>query len=288
MNCSCGHAYAGPRQAKSVAFIILFILSLASRSAAEPQAALKPHSPKVPLNRELRVTLELAWAGEADVYDIPQPDTSVLPEFRVINRKIFATRNGDENRLQYEFTMKPLKEGEYDLGRMQVKYYEKDKDIPTPISLPHTMVKVLPAELLSTRAKAGIGACAVGAIAVVAMVLFVRSRKVAEKKKMTESETLSHARANLLVKLDGARPLLLEGKTGEYLDILCGIAESVELRPHIEKLDDLRDLAEGVKFGGHTSSPDQLGWAEKLVRTAVEKAFPHEEQEEEENESGQA
>ena len=228
--------------------------------------------------------MELVWAGEADVYDIPQPDTSVLPEFQVTSRKIYATRNRDENLLQYEFAMKPLKEGEYDLGRMQVKYYEKGKDIPTPISLPQTTVKVLPAELLSPRARAGIGAGAVVAIAAVATVLVVRSRKASERKKTTESETLSHARASLIAKLDGSRPLLLDGKTGEYLERLCDIAESDELRPHMEKLDDLRSLAEGVKFGGHTSSPDQLSWAEKLVRTAIQKAFPCEEQEEQDNE----
>ena len=30
------------------------------------------------------VTLEIVWSGEADVYDIPRPDTSALAEFEIL------------------------------------------------------------------------------------------------------------------------------------------------------------------------------------------------------------
>lgn len=68
-----------------VAIILLFILS--GSSAAQPRATIRPDSRAVPLNRQLRVTLELTWTGDADAYDVPQSDVSALAEFEIAERK---------------------------------------------------------------------------------------------------------------------------------------------------------------------------------------------------------
>jgi len=113
--------------------IILLIISLSGVSAAQPQATIRSSPPKVPLNRNLNVTLEIVWSGEADVYDIPRPDTSALAEFEILSHGLATEKRGAENVLRHEFVMQPLKEGEYDMGRIRVQYYEKDRDVPMPI-----------------------------------------------------------------------------------------------------------------------------------------------------------
>lgn len=247
---------------------------LACRAAAQPQVTLKPRTRAIPLNRTLIVTLELVWAGEADVYDVPQPDLSGLPEFEAVDRQLSAMRRGGENLLRYEFMMKPLKEGEYDLGRMRVEYFEKGRDVPTAIYLPRTPVKVVSPEVLGPRAKTAVVIGMLVAASAAAIALVVRSRRMSREKTLSEFETAMHTRAGLLAKLDDARLFLIEGETGTYLEKLLELADSDALRPHAERTDELRELAEDVKFGGHTASPDQLTWAEKLVRNAIRKTFP--------------
>jgi hypothetical protein len=73
----------------------------------------------------------------------------------------------------------------------------------------------------------------------------------------------------------------MEGDMGAYLEKLCALADSDELRAHAGKIEELRDLAESVKFGGLTPSPDQLRWAEKMVKNAIEKAYPADDEMEE-------
>ncbi len=271
----------GLRRARKIALTVV-ILFLACRASAQPQATLKPRTKALPLNRTLTVTLELVWAGEADVYDVPQPDLSGLPEFETVDRQLSAMRRGDENLLRYEFVMKPLKEGEFDLSRMRVEYFEKGRDVPTAIYLPRTPVKVVSPEALGPRAKTAVGIGMVAAACAFVIALVTRSRRMSREKRLSELETAVQTRACLLARLDDARPLLIEGKIGTYLEKLLNLVDSDALRPHAEKTDELRELAEDVKFGGHIASPDQLNWAEKLVRNAIRKAFPDEDEREEE------
>lgn len=272
---------AGLRQTRTIALAV-FILFLACRAAAQPQATLTPRSKAIPLNRTLILTLELVWAGEADVYDVPQPDLSGLPEFETVDRRLSAMRRGGENLLRYEFTMKPLKVGEYDLDRMRVEYFEKGRDVPTAVHLPRTPVKVVAPEMLGPRAKTAIGASVLVAVCGVVIAMVARSRRMSREKTLSQLETDMQTRVALLAELDDARLLLIEGETGAYLEKLLELADSDPLRLHAERTDELRELAEDVKFGGHAASPDQLNWAEKMVRNAVRKAFPDKDGREEE------
>jgi len=274
-----GRGSSGWRPAGAAAFVFLIIL-LAGYSVAQPQATFRPSPKTVPLNRLLRVTLEIVWAGEADVYDIPQPDLSGLPEFAILERSLSATRKGDENLMKYEFVMKPLKEGEYDLDRMVVKYYEKGVDIPTDVVLPQTIVRVLPGEIVPRKAKIALSVGALVAAAALAGFLAVRAKKSARKSKADASEAGGRKRESLLAELSGAASLRIEGEMGAYMEKLFALADSDELRPHVDRIEDLRDLTENVKFAGLAPSPDQLRWAEKLVKKAIKMAFPEEEAEE--------
>ena len=149
-NCCPGRLRVGYRQA-GIIVLFISILTIAGQSFAQPQASVKPDSQAVPINRNLHVALTLMWIGEVDVYDIPQPDLSGLSGFEPVQTELFATRRESENNLRYEIVLKPLEEGEYDLGRMRVEYYEKGKDIPTSVPLPPTTVKVVSRELLGAR-----------------------------------------------------------------------------------------------------------------------------------------
>ncbi len=267
------------------AVIILSIILLAGPSAAQPRATIRPHPQTLPLNRHLRITLDLVWSGEADVYDVPLPDLSGLEEFEILEQSLSASRGGEENRLRYEFTMKPKKEGEYDFGKAIVKYYEKGVDVPTAIVLPRTIVKVAPRETIPLSAKIALGVSVVvgaGALAgFLALRAALRAGRDVRNKEIDASAAAGRRRESLLAELAGAAPLRIEGEMGAYLEKLCALAESHDLWPHAARIDDLRELAENVKFGGLTPSPDQLSWAEKLVRKAVDKAFPEKQDSEE-------
>lgn len=278
LDVSCGGVRFGLRHLTLV-FFLLFIS--AGQSYAQPLAELKPHTRTIPLNRALRVTLEVVWAGAADLYDVPQPDLSGLAQFEVTEHRVLATRQGDENRLRHELVMKPLEEGEHDLSHMQVRYFEKGEDTPTAIPLSRTTVRVTSPEKLSRNAKIAIGMVAILALTGAGGIILIHARRASREKKRRESETLMHTRADFLSRLEEARPLLIEGKTAMYLDELRRLADSDALGPHVEKGDRLRELAEDVKFGGRTASPDELNWAEKTIRAAIRKAFPAEEAEEE-------
>jgi hypothetical protein len=257
---------------KKFAFIIF--LFFASQSDAQPQATLKPHEQTAPLNRELRVTLELVWKGEADLYDVPQPDLSELEGLEVVARNLSAERSGNENRLRYEFMLKPLREGELDLGQMRANYYEKGEDAPVLISLPRTPVIITGPELLGRTAKAAIGLGLAMITAGVVGIRIFRSRKASIAKKRQDSDAAEATRSNLLARVERARSLLIEGNPAAYFETLCEIASSEPLRASSQKLDELLDLTETVKFGSHTPSPDEIRWAEKQVRAAILKAFP--------------
>ena len=256
-----------------VAIILLFILS--GSSAAQPRATIRPDSRAVPLNRQLRVTLELTWTGDADAYDVPQPDVSALAGFEIAERGLSAERKNETSVLRYEFILQPLKHGEYDLGRIRVKYFEKGGDTPTIIPLPRTPIEVLPRELLPPRARIAV---VIGAVAVlgVAITIIVRGRR-GKSGAVSASDT---RRDELSTQLKGARSLRIEGEFGEYMQALSRLARSKQLAPHVAGLDDLLGLTEKVRFGGLIPSPEQLDWAEKTVKKAIRAAFPVEDESE--------
>ncbi len=257
-----------------VAIILLFILS--GSSAAQPQAVIDPSPRAVPLNRQLRLTLEITWTGEADAYDVPPPDLSALTEFEVVGRGLSAERKDGAYVLTHEFILQPLKPGEYDVGRIRVEYFEKDSDVARLIPLPRTPIKALPPELLPLRARVAVG---VGALAIVAIgAALALSRK--KKSSRHGSSAAALARDELSARLGRAASLRIEGEFGAYMEELCEMAGSDGLRPHVGKLDELSKLSEEVRFGGVIPSPDQLVWAEKKVRNAIRAAFPIEEESE--------
>lgn len=278
--CGCGRIAKGSAQQ---IVLIFFILLLAGRAIAQPQARLRHRPHSVPLNRIMEVTLELMWTGEADIYDIPQPNLSGLAGFEIVERNLGASRKGDQNQLRFDYVLRPLKEGNYDLARMKVEYYEKGKDVPVAIPLPRTMVKVIKPEILSQRAKLAIGA-GVGIAAVACAGLGIwRKRKEKQKRMKEKAQGAEQRRANLLAQLNSARAFRIEGETGKYLETLCALAESDALQRYTEKIDELHQLADDVKFGGHILSPDQLNWTENIIRNAIRKAFPKTDEETEED-----
>jgi hypothetical protein len=218
--------------------------------------------------------LELAWAGEADVYDIPPPDFSAMTEFETVERSLSATRTGDTNRLKYEFTMKPLKQGECNLDKMNVQYFEKGADVPIRLELPRAVVRVVSPQLVPRVAKVGIGIAALVAAGAAAIVLATRSKKRSRQERSKRSKTAADARSSIVAELDAARRHRIEGEFGTYLEALCAMADSEALRAHIARGAELHELAENVKFGGNIPSPDQLAWAEKLIKSAIERSFP--------------
>jgi hypothetical protein len=260
--------------AGAIAIILLFILSGASQ--AQPRATIQPSPQAVPLNQQLNITLELVWTGEVDAYDIPQPDASMLAEFRVVGRSLSAERRDGENVLRHDILLQPLKEGEYDVSRIRVGYFEKEKDVPMRISLPQTMVTVLPPKLIPNSIWVAAGVSAFAAAAVTA-VMIVRGKI---RKNNGPVSAVSGRRDELLLELNDAVALRIEGEIGAYMDKLCALANAKELEPHIGKLDQLRELTESVKFGGLIPSPDQLSWAEKKVKGAIREAFPIDDPEE--------
>ena len=255
---------------------VLFLNSavLAGEGYSQPQARIVPYPEKVHLNRLLQVTLELVWSGEVDVYDIPGPDFSALPEFELQEQSLSASRRGEENFLTYRFVLKPLKEGSFDLGEMKVHYFEKGKDQPITAELPQCLVAVLPPEKVGGGAKAGIAAGATAAVGGFAFFLMMRTRKKAKEQAAKSSREAMRVRGDLLTELESAKRLLLEGETGSYMKELCRLLESDALQPFAQKTDELHELAESIEFGGQVPTPDQLKWAEKSVKETIEKAFP--------------
>ena len=264
--------HIGPATTWKLALILLFILS--GSSAAQPQAVIDLGSQAVPLNRRVRLTLEIKWTGEADAYDVAQPDLSELTEFEVVDHGLFAERKGDTNVLRHTFILQPLIQGEFDAGRIRLKYSEKDKDAARLIPLPWTPIKTLPPEsFLSPGGKVFV---VVGAFMIMAMgaaVAFSRRKtrgragNSAAAKKQEEKEKFSD-------RLGRAASLKIEGEFGAYMEELCAMAESDRLKPFIAKLDELGEFSEKVRFGGLIPSPDQLSWAERKVNHAIRMAFP--------------
>ena len=262
-----------PALTGKIAIILLFILS--GSSAAQPRATIRPDPRAVPLNRQLHVTLELTWTGDADAYDVPQPDASALAEFDIVGQSLSAERKNETNVLRYEFMLQPLKQGEYDLGRIRVKYFERDGETPITIPLPRTPIEVLPRELLPRRARVAV---IIGAVAIlgIAATKIVRGRR----GKSSAVSASDPRRDELSTQLKGARSLRIEGEFGAYMGALSGLARSKQLAPHVAGLDDLLGLTEKVRFGGLVPSPDQLDWAEKIVKKAIRAAFPVEDESE--------
>jgi len=240
---------------------------------AQPRAQIEFRPQNVPLNRLLHVTLELAWAGEADLYDIPRPDLSAITAFELVEQSVSASRRGKENILTFEMALKPLEEGMHDLGQMTLEYYEKGKDIATPVDVPAAVVTVQPRQLFSPATK-GIAAGAVFAACLSAFYLTTRMRNKAKQQMEPEPDDLAGVRASFLAKIDAARQSLIEGETGRYLEELCRMLESDALRLHARKLDELSSLTESVKYGKRSASPDELKWAERIVKQAIGNAFP--------------
>jgi hypothetical protein len=215
-NCCPGRVRVGYGQAGIIAFL-LFILTGAGQSFAQPRASLKPSSQVVPLNRSVHVALTLTWVGEADVYDIPQPDLSGLPKFKLVEMELSATRRGNENHLRYELVMESLEEGEYDLDRMRVEYYEKGKDVPTSVPLHRATVRVISPELLGGRVKLAIAGGVVLAVVAVAAILIIRYRKKSFRRGLDKSDIAEQVRGGLLAELTAARSLLIE------TPVCCGL-----------------------------------------------------------------
>jgi len=266
---------AGYGLAKEIAIIIPFILLFAVQSAAEPQAKLEAHSRTVTRNGRLRVALELVWTGEADLYDIPRPDLSGIPDFDVLEIEISTERRGDENRLRYSLALEPMKEGEYDLGQMKVEYFEKGQDVATAIYLPQTIIKVTGPALIGRKGKLAVAVGAILLACAAAAGHIFRSRERTREASRDNLAAKRHTRDGLLAELGAARRFRIEGEIGNYLDTLCMLAESERLKPHIHNTDELKELTENVKFGDLTPSPDQLDGAEKAIRNAIREAFPN-------------
>jgi hypothetical protein len=279
MSCKISHKCQPCGRLAAVLKTGLFVLFLNSavltgKGYSQPQAHIVPHPEKVHLNELLQVTLELVWSGEVDMYDIPGPDLSGLPEFKLQEQSLSASRRGEENVLTYQFTLKPLKEGSFDLGTMNVRYFEKGKDVPVTAELPQCLVTVQPPERFGAGAKAGIAVGATFVAGGLVFFLMMRTRTRTKEKAVKSSDEAMHVRADLLAELESAKRLLLEGETGRYVEELCRLLESDPLRPFAQKAGELHELAESLRFGAQAASPDQLKWAEKSVRESIEKAFP--------------
>ena len=266
---------AGYGLAKEIAIIIPFILLFAGQSAAAPEAKLETHSRTVPRNGQLRVALELVWAGEADLYDIPRPDLSGIPDFDVLEIEISTERRGGENRLHYSLALEPMKEGEYDLGQMKVEYFEKGQDVATAIELPETIIKVTGPALIGRRGKLAVAVGAALMACAAAAGYLLRSRERTRKASRDDLAAKRHTREGLLAELNAARRFRIEGETGTYLDTLCMLADSEKLKPHTHNIEQLKELTESVKFGDLTPSPDHLDGAEKSIGNAIREAFPN-------------
>lgn len=263
----------------------LLVLLLAGQALAQPQATLEARPAEIPLNRLLAVTLELAWTGDADSFDIPPPDISELNGFEAIENTLSASRTNGHNVVRYEMKLKPLKQGDYDLGRIKVEYYEKGRDVRTVIPLPETRVRVTREEILGRRGKLALGTGMAAAAIAILCFLKAHSTRASRRKERNQLKYANGEHSKLLAELGAARRLLLEGRTGEYLENLCGMADSDFLRPYA-RTERLRELAERVRFGGETPSPDHLRWAENQVRSAIREAFPEETESGEEREGG--
>jgi hypothetical protein len=264
------------------AIISFFILLLADHAIAQPQATLTCRPQQVPLNRSLEMTLELVWSGEADVYDIPQPDLSPLKEFEIVERSLAAKRENNKNKLRYGFVLKPLKRGEHDVSEMRVEYFEKGRDIAVAIPLPQTIVTVGKPELLSRRARIGIGAGLGTAAVIMAVLIAVRSKKKSRETQQQQTTSAARLRTDLLAELKAARGYRIEGDTSKYLEKLCTLGESEALRGSFRRRGELYQMLEDVKFGGRVLSPDELNWVEGLMKDAIKKAFPADSDETEE------
>ncbi len=268
-----GFEHFGSAQAGKAAIILLLFL-FSGPAVAQPQATITPCPESVPLNRHIHVTLELSWTGEADVYDIPQPDVSALEEFQIVERSLSTERRGDENILRHEFTLQPLEEGEYYIGRMNVQYFEKDKDVPVSLPLPQALVEVTPREILPRGIRNGIIVGLLCAGTAIGIGMAAQRRKKLQQEEVASALAADKKRDEFSAKLADAVSLRIEGDLGAYLENLCALADSAELKPHVGRVEDLRELAENVKFGGLAPSPDQLSWAEKLVKNAIKETFP--------------
>ncbi len=271
---------------RTLAFFLvnfLFPLLYATLSAAQPQARVELHPQKVHVGALLHVTLETLWSGEADVYDIPRPDLASLPDFEIVGQSLSAAKRGKENALTYSFDLKPKKEGAYDLNQMAVHYYEKGKDVPTAISIPSAVVQVLPPERITATTEVALLSATLlvggGSLALV----FSRRKRRGQKRLLEKRQGDSLTRARLHEEIDAGRRLLIEGETGAYIESLCRILESEQVQPHGQKAQELRALADSVKYGGLAPSPDQLKWAERTVRQAIDNAFPADGKEDELN-----
>ena len=165
-------------------------------------------------------------------------------------------------------------EGEYDLGRMSVQYFEKDKDVPVSLPLSQALVEVTPREIIPRGVKSGIIIGLLAAAAGLAIALAMQRKKKLQQEEIGSALAVDRVRDEFSAKLGAAVTLRIEGDLGEYLANLCELADSAELRPHIGNVEELRELAENVKFGGLAPSPDQLSWAEKLIKKAIKETVP--------------
>ena len=279
----------------------LTILACALPVFGSPKFEARVEPESVRAGKSVRLTVSATWDGDStqcliEEVKVEAPSDVERGEVQP-GRGEFSVRRGEPgSALAYECMLKPLKEGEYSVDTVEVKFrLPSTKPGEWETWSPSVAPKFTAKRSLAVPKGLGITAAIVGGVLAVIVVTFAVAT-IRYRRAMAPAPDEADLETPVLERLNDLRSLRIKGDykaffgrleslVGEYLrekyaiksdsdDALARAVEADLDENLARRLKDVLGLAETVRFGGAPPLPTDLDRAHATVREILERNQP--------------
>lgn len=219
---------------------------------------------------KFRVSISLG--EEKNLYTLSIPEVKFPPEIQ--EKGVSSYSDNLTNSTNYLYTLIPLKEGEYTIESVTVKYLKKGEKEPYILKSNSVKFIVIPYKILGFLWWQFI--LIVTFLLIILTLIIIFSTKM--KRKEIVSTTPNEERKKLFDKLNIAYKHKLDGNIGEFYKTLYEIEKEVENKLNEKILpEDINLMIERIKFGGYNPTPEDIESVYRQVEREIKKIFPEEE-----------
>jgi hypothetical protein len=105
--------------------LLLPLLCLTAPAHAEPQVEAKLTAETVSTGAPFSLSLIISWQGDADQYIIAPPQPELPEAVEQVSSSFSSSASEDVQRMHYEFVLRAVKDGEYAIKPVAVKYWAR-------------------------------------------------------------------------------------------------------------------------------------------------------------------
>jgi hypothetical protein len=240
--------------------LLLPLLCLAAPAHAEPQVEATLAAETVSTGAPFTLSLSISWQGEADQYIIAPPQPELPEAVEQISSSFSSSASEDVQRMHYSFVLRAVKDGEYAIKPVAVKYWAKGETQESTIFSQEISFKAVAFAAL----KKNQGFLIIGAVA--CMLAGVGAGFYLIRRKKLRKKTAANAEASPVQIISQLLQTCRTSKIqGDYAGFYEAAIELGRLLPEQDSAlsEKLASMLEKIRFGGLRPPAEEI---ERLLR----------------------